>query len=98
MGSENETYVDASIQICSSESFYLTVGVAASGDEAQQIAGQEQAATFMLGTVKVDKPSDKQNADRKIGDERISEMKGDKQRNTKNERHNYTVDLRKKKR
>ena len=75
--------------------FYLTVG----GDQTQILPGQEQPATFMLGMAKVDKQSEKAaNADRKIGDERISEMKGEKQRNTKNERHTFTVDLRKKKR
>lgn len=53
---------------------------------------------FMMGAAKTDKSNAKSKADRKIGDERISEMKGETNRNTKNERHNYTVGLRQKKR
>ena len=52
----------------------------------------------MIGTAKADKPNEKGKADRNIGEERISEMKGETNRNRKNERDNFAVNLRKKKR
>lgn len=40
----------------------------------------------------------KDKANKTIGEDRISEMKDEKNRNTKNERQTFAVDLRKKKR
>lgn len=41
---------------------------------------------------------DKAKGDKTHGDERIQQIKGESKRNIKNDRHNFTVDLRKKKR
>ena len=53
----------------------------------------------MMGQARDENAKTKSKADRKIGDDRISEVKGvDGNRNIKNERDKFTVDLRKKKR
>tara|TARA_B110000305_G_C19125222_1_gene486286 strand:+ start:125 stop:277 length:153 start_codon:yes stop_codon:yes gene_type:complete len=41
---------------------------------------------------------DKAKGDKTHGDERIQQIKGESKRNIKNDRHNFTVELRKKKR
>ena len=46
----------------------------------------------------VDNDQDQSKADKNIADSRISELKADSKRNTKNERHNFAVGLRKKNR
>ena len=61
--------------------------------------GQEEQVNFMMGQARDETTKTKTKADRKIGDDRISEVKGvDGTRNIKNERDKFTVDLRKKKR
>lgn len=56
----------------------------------------DQAATFMINMTKEEE--DKAKGDKTHGDERIQQIKGESKRNIKNDRHNFTVDLRKKKR
>lgn len=55
-------------------------------------------ATFVVG-MSQGEGSSQDKTDKNIGDKRLDEIKGgDHKRNTKNERHNYTVSLRNQKR
>jgi hypothetical protein len=52
----------------------------------------------MVGTLQSNGDDEQSKGDKNIADSRISELKADSKRNTKNERHNFAVGLRNKKR